>query len=280
MQLKFSKMHGLGNDFMVLQLLDQQTDLDAARIRTWANRKTGIGFDQLLLIETTEEPGCDFSYRIFNRDGGEVEHCGNGARCVPRFLHDKGYSDKTEMSFSMLKGILHTRLEEDGLVTVDMGQPILEPAAIPFMAEHQAITYPLQAGGKDYVISAVSMGNPHAVMLVGDVDAAPVSTLGPLIEYHPDFPERVNAGFMQVTSPGTIRLRVFERGAGETLACGTGACAAVVAGRLQGLLNTEVKVETRGGMLHISWQGTALDPLHSVWMSGPATNVFDGILNL
>jgi diaminopimelate epimerase len=280
MQLKFSKMHGLGNDFMVLQLLDQQCTLSEPQIRAWADRKTGIGFDQLLLIENTVVPGCDFSYRIFNSDGGEVEHCGNGARCVPRFLKDKGFTTKSAMTFAMARGTIRTRLEDNGEVTVDMGIPILDPASIPFVAEARAITYPLQVGGREYMISAVSMGNPHAVMTVADVDTAAVEELGPLIEHHPHFPQRVNAGFMQVTSPGTIRLRVYERGAGETLACGTGACAAVVAGRLQGLLDAAVVVGTRGGNLHITWEGTAQDPGHSLWMTGPATTVFDGMLNL
>jgi len=271
-------MHGLGNDFMVLQLLDQKLTLKESLVRQWADRKTGIGFDQLLLIENTNTPGCDFSYRIFNADGGEVEHCGNGARCVPRFLFENGYTSKTEMTFAMARGTIQTRLESNGMVTVNMGIPVLDPADIPFLAPAPALTYPLMVSGNEYEISAISMGNPHAVMLVDDTDTAPVSELGPLIEYHPHFPARVNAGFMQVTSPGTIRIRVYERGAGETLACGTGACAAVVAGRLRGLLNEAVEVTTRGGVLGISWEGTAQDPAHPLWMTGPVTSVFDGLV--
>jgi diaminopimelate epimerase len=264
----------------VVQLLDQQFQLNAGQIREWADRKTGVGFDQLLLIEHTDVPGCDFSYRIFNADGGEVEHCGNGARCVPRFLKDKGFTTSSDITFAMARGTIRTRLEDNGLVTVDMGMPILEPDSIPFIASTREITYPLQVGGDEYRIAAISMGNPHAVMLVEDIKSAPVTDLGPLVEYHPHFPQRVNAGFMQITSPGTIRVRVYERGVGETLACGTGACAAVVAGRLQGLLDASVEVTTLGGALHITWAGTADDPAHSVWMTGPAITVFDGHMTL
>ncbi|HWK53224.1 MAG TPA: diaminopimelate epimerase [Hyphomicrobiales bacterium] len=274
MTLRFTKMHGLGNDFMVVELLTQEANLDSAEVRAWADRKTGIGFDQLLLIEATDAPGCDFSYRIYNADGSEVEHCGNGARCVPRFLFDQGLTDKRELTFAMARGRIHTRLEADGQVTVDMGPPELRPDRIPFEAPAQAVTYPLEVAGQLYEICAISMGNPHAVQLVDSVELAPVGELGPLIEQHPRFPARVNAGFMQVQSPDTIRLRVFERGAGETLACGTGACAAVVAGRLRGLLAPSVTVHTHGGPLRIEWQGEG----HPVWMTGPATTVYEGQL--
>lgn len=276
MLLKFTKMHGLGNDFMVLDLVRQQLALTPGLIRTLSDRKTGVGFDQLLIIEPATLAGCDFAYRIYNHDGGEVEHCGNGARCVARFVVDQQLTTKTELTFQMAKGTIRTSLGEHSEVTVDMGPPVLEPAMIPFSADQQNITYPLQVAGNDYDISAVSMGNPHAVMVVADTETTPVAELGPLIEFHPRFPERVNAGFMQVLSPDSIRLRVYERGAGETLTCGTGACAAVVAGRLRGLLAEEVSVNTHGGTLRIRWDGGQ----NSVWMTGPTATVFEGQLAL
>ena len=276
MLLKFTKMHGLGNDFMVLDLVRQQLVLTAELIRTWSDRQTGVGFDQLLIIQPSTVAGCDFAYRIFNHDGGEVEHCGNGARCVARFVVDQGLTAKTELVFEMAKGTIRTSLGPNSTVTVDMGSPILAPALIPFQADQQAVTYPLQVAGKDYEISAVSMGNPHAVMVVADTENAPVAEIGPLVEYHPRFPERVNAGFMQVVNVNSIKLRVYERGAGETLTCGTGACAAVVAGRLRGLLAEEVSVNTRGGTLRIRWNGGQ----HSVWMTGPTATVFEGQIEL
>ncbi len=276
MLLKFTKMHGLGNDFMVLDLVRQQIALTPALIRTLADRKTGIGFDQLLIIEPATLAGCDFAYRIYNHDGGEVEHCGNGARCVARFVVDQQLTAKTALTFQMAKGTIRTSLGEHSEVTVDMGPPILDPEMVPFNAEQQAITYPLQVAGNDYEISAVSMGNPHAVVLVADTESAPVAELGPLIEFHPRFPARVNAGFMQVVDPTSINLRVYERGAGETLTCGTGACAAVVAGRLRGLLAEEVAVKTRGGTLRIRWEGGQ----SPVWMTGPTATVFEGQLEL
>ena len=276
MLLKFTKMHGLGNDFMVLDLVRQQLALTPLLIRKLSDRKTGIGFDQLLIIEPATRAGCDFAYRIFNHDGGEVEHCGNGARCVARFVVDQGLTTKTELVFEMAKGTIRTSLGEHSMVTVDMGPPILDPVLIPFQAGEQAVTYSLQVAGREYEISAVSMGNPHAVLVVADTETAPVAELGPLIEYHPRFPERVNAGFMQVVNGNSIKLRVFERGAGETLTCGTGACAAVVAGRLRGLLAEEVSVDTHGGTLRIRWEGGQ----HSVWMTGPTATVFEGQLAL
>ncbi len=274
MNLRFTKMHGLGNDFMVLNLVDQQVQLSAALVREWSHRQTGVGFDQLLIIERTTQPGCDFAYRIYNADGGEVEHCGNGARCVTRFVVDKGLSQKHELTFAMARCSIRCKLEDDGQVTVDMGPPILDPARIPFTAAGQSVLYPIEVDGSLYEINAVSMGNPHAVLLVDDVDHAPVAELGPLVENHPGFPQRVNAGFMQVVDRSSIRLRVFERGTGETLACGTGACAAVVGGHLRGLLDDSVDVHTHGGILRIHWQG----PGRSVWMTGPAVTVFEGQL--
>lgn len=276
MQLKFTKMHGLGNDFMVLDLVRQQLDLTPELVCRWSHRKTGIGFDQLLIIESTHERGCDFAYRIYNDTGDEVEHCGNGARCVTRFAIDRGLTDKTELTFAMARGTIVTRLEEDGLVTVDMRAPVLEPAQIPFTAAQRALTYPLTVAGQQFEISAISMGNPHAVMVVDDVEEFPVLQLGPQVENHPAFPQRVNAGFMQVVNRGEINLRVFERGTGETLACGTGACAAVVAGRLRGLLDEQVTVHTHGGDLRIAWAGDN----QSVWKTGPAVTVFEGTLRL
>ncbi|MDY6981745.1 MAG: diaminopimelate epimerase [Pseudomonadota bacterium] len=272
MLLRFTKMHGLGNDFMVLDLVNQRATLTPELVRTWSHRQTGVGFDQLLIIEPTTKPGCDFAYRIYNADGGEVEHCGNGARCVTRFAIDKALSIKREFTFDMARGTIRTRLEDDGLVTVDMGPPRLQPAELPFDAPAQAITYPLDVNGTVLDISAVSMGNPHAVTVVDDTERAPVAELGPLVEAHPRFPQRVNAGFMQIVTPDTIRLRVYERGAGETLTCGTGACAAVVAGRLRGLLDEDVTVNTHGGQLRIRWAGGDAP----VWMTGPTATVFEG----
>lgn len=276
MQLKFTKMHGLGNDFMVLDLVRQQVELTPALVRQWAHRQTGVGFDQLLLIESTHEQGCDFAYRIYNDSGDEVEHCGNGARCITRFAIDKGLTEKTELTFAMARGTIVTRLEKNGLVTVDMRPPILEPAKIPFTANQIAATYPLDVAGQQYEISAVSMGNPHSVIVVDDVEQFPVLQVGPQIERHAEFPQRVNAGFMQIINRNEIKLRVFERGTGETLACGTGACAAVVAGRLRGLLDEDVTVHTHGGDLRISWAGDSAP----VWKTGPAVTVFEGILEI
>ena len=272
MTLHFTKMHGLGNDFMVLDLVRQQAQLSTARVCAWSNRKLGIGFDQLLIVEPARKSGCDFAYRIYNADGDEVEHCGNGARCVTRFIVDKGLSNKREFTFEMARGTIATRIEDDGLITVDMRPPVLTPAEIPFTAAAQAVTYPLLVDGKSRDISAVSMGNPHCVMVVDDVETFPVLTLGPEIEHHAAFPQRVNAGFMQIVNRGEIRLRVYERGAGETLACGTGACAAVVAGRLRGLLDENVLVHTHGGDLRIAWAGDGAP----VWKTGPAVTVFEG----
>jgi diaminopimelate epimerase len=277
MKIKFSKMHGLGNDFVVIDGMRQYVELTPEMIRALGDRHTGIGFDQLLLVEPPTAPGADFRYRIFNADGGEVEQCGNGARCFVRFVHDQKLTDKTAIVVETKRGIIHPRLEANGLVTVDMGQPRFTPAEIPFESETDAAEQPLSlADGATLMIGAVSMGNPHAVTVVADVDTAPVAGQGPLIESHARFPQRVNAGFMQVIDRHNIRLRVYERGAGETLACGTGACAAVVSGIRRGLLDSPVRVQTRGGELNIAWNGAG----QSVIMTGPAVTVFTGEIDL
>lgn len=276
MQLKFSKMHGLGNDFVVLDGVTQTIDLNPDQYRFLADRHFGIGCDQILLIEKPTRSDTDFRYRIFNSDGGEVEQCGNGARCFVRYVRDHGLSAKDEIRVETHGGIIVPRLETDGQVSVDMGVPRFEPSEIPFLAEQRASTYPLSLEDKDVEISAVSMGNPHAVQVVVDVETAPVALDGPRIEAHSSFPKRVNAGFMQVLNRGHIKLRVYERGSGETLACGSGACAAVVAGIQRGLLDSSVRVTTRGGDLAIRWDGAG----HSVIMTGPAEEVFQGVINL
>jgi diaminopimelate epimerase len=276
MKLKFTKMQGLGNDFIVLDGIRQSINLSEEAIRQLADRHFGIGCDQLLLVERPTTTGVDFRYRIFNADGSEVEQCGNGARCFVRFVHDQGLSAKQEIRVETAKGIIVPRLESNGLVTVDMGAPVFEPAAIPFEAPARSLTYSLDINGSMIEISAVSMGNPHAVQIVDDIDTAPVAQQGPLIEHHPRFPNRVNAGFMQIVDRSHIRLRVYERGAGETLACGTGACAAAVSGMMRGLLNADVVVSTRGGDLRIRWQGEG----HPVLMTGPAVVVFSGEIEL
>ena len=277
MKLRFTKMHGLGNDFVVIDAVRQSVDLSGEQARFIADRHFGIGCDQILIVEASRRAGVDFRYRIFNADGGEVEQCGNGARCFVRFVHQQGLSDKRDLRVETRSGIIAPRLEADGQVTVDMGVPRFLPAEIPFESDSDALIQPLAVAGFGvFEITAVSMGNPHAVQVVADVDRAPVAQAGPLIESHPRFPVRVNAGFMQVVSRHEIRLRVYERGAGETLACGTGACAAVVAGIRRDLLATPVRVHTRGGGLLISWAGG-----HSpVLMTGPAVTVFEGEIDL
>lgn len=276
MRLAFTKMHGLGNDFVVFDAVNQQVALDECQLRAIADRRFGIGCDQILLIEPPRHPNHEFYYRIFNADGGEVEQCGNGARCFARFVHDKRLTSSREIPVGTACGDIRLYLEDDGQVRVNMGRPYLAPAEVPFEADTQAITYRLDVDGQPLEIGVVSMGNPHAVLLVDDVADAPVETLGPLIEQHPRFPHRVNAGFMAVRAPDAIDLRVFERGAGETLACGTGACAAVVSGRLRGLLDARVAVHLPGGTLVVSWDGQQ----EPVWMTGPAVTVFDGTLEL
>jgi diaminopimelate epimerase len=289
--LRFTKMEGLGNDFVVVDATASPFTLSAGAIRRLADRRFGVGCDQVLVVEAARGTSgdraahsgvraddgaararADFRYRIFNADGGEVEQCGNGARCFVIFVREHGLTDKREIRVETAGGIIVPKLEDDGEVTVDMGIPRFAAADVPFIGGTGAIAEPLDVGGRVVTIAALSMGNPHAVQRVDDVDTAPVSTLGPLIERHPRFPQRVNAGFMQVVDRATIRLRVYERGAGETLACGTGACAAVVAGRRQGLLDERVRVITRGGELSIAWSGDGAP----VMMKGPAHTVFEG----
>jgi len=269
-------MHGLGNDFVVLDATRQPLSLTPTALRRIADRHFGVGCDQILLVEPPREPGTDFFYRIFNADGGEVEQCGNGARCFLRYVRERGLTQKSEIRVGTRAGIISPRLESDGQVTVDMGTPLFEPAEIPFLAQERALTYDLDLDGKTITISALSMGNPHAVQTVADVEAAPVTLEGPRIEAHPRFPQRANAGYMEVVDRHRIRLRVYERGAGETLACGTGACAAAVAGIQRGLLDTPVRVTTRGGDLRIHWAGEG----RPVEMTGPAATVFEGELDL
>ncbi|NVC95547.1 diaminopimelate epimerase [Vibrio natriegens] len=275
MHFHFSKMHGLGNDFMVVDCITQNVFFSQDLIRRLADRHTGVGFDQLLVVEAPYDPETDFHYRIFNADGSEVEQCGNGARCFARFVRLKGLTNKYSISVSTKKGKMILNVEDDGEVTVNMGVPEFEPNKIPFKAKQKEKTYIMRAGDKTLFCGAVSMGNPHVVTVVDDVDTADVDTLGPLLESHERFPERVNAGFMQVVDRNHIRLRVYERGAGETQACGSGACGAVAVGILQGLLDENVKVSLPGGELNISWQG----PGKPLFMTGPATHVFDGQLS-
>lgn len=272
MRLRFSKMHGLGNDFMVIDGVSQKVRLSPEKIRQLADRHFGIGFDQLLVVEPPENPEVDFGYRIFNADGSEVENCGNGARCFAVFVRDRRLTGKSLIKVETAGGPMTLEVMADGEVCVDMGIPRLQPGEIPFTAEAQAATYPLTVGDRILEVSAVSMGNPHAVTVVEDITTAPVAELGPQVENHMRFPKRVNAGFMQILSANEINLRVYERGAGETLACGTGACAAVVAGNLRQLLGREVKVNLPGGSLRITWAG----PGQPVMMTGPATTVFHG----
>jgi diaminopimelate epimerase len=275
-RLLFTKMHGAGNDFVVLDGVRQNIDLTPAHYRALADRHFGIGCDQILLVQAATRPDCDFRYRIFNADGGEVQQCGNGARCFVRFVHDQGLTPKREIRVETASGIIVPKLEDDGRVTVNMGPPRFEPGEIPFQAAAREVTYRLDVAGHELEISAVSMGNPHAVWRVDDVNAAPVTELGPQIEHHPRFPQRVNVGFMQIVNREQIRLRVFERGSGETLACGTGACAAVVAGITRGLLASRVSVETRGGVLVIAWAGEG----NPVFLTGPAVTVFHGEIEI
>jgi diaminopimelate epimerase len=287
MKLKFTKMHGAGNDFVVIDAINQQIDFNTDQWRRLGDRRFGVGADQILVVERPLEPGCDFRYRIFNSDGGEVEQCGNGSRAFVRFVSEKGLTDKRSIRVQTMAGIIEPRLEDDGSVTVDMGAPVLETAAVPFDSagligrpEGRDTLWPLSLhqGGAEHTVcvSVVSMGNPHAVQTVDDVDNAPVAELGPQIEHHPRFPKRVNAGFMQVVHRQHVKLRVYERGAGETLACGTGACAAVVAGIRRGLLDSPVRVSARGGELSIAWAGEG----EPVYLSGPAVTVFEGEIDL
>ncbi len=276
MEVTFTKMHGLGNDFIVIDAIHQDLELNREQIKFLAHRRYGVGCDQLLLVEKAREAKADFRYRIFNADGGEVEQCGNGARCFARFVHDKGLSRKNPLYVETQAGLIELRIQDDGQVTVDMGMPHFEPAEIPFDAPRRAPHYAIDVNGSSVDIGAVSMGNPHAVLQVPHVDNGHLEDLGPWIECHPRFPRRVNVGFMEVVDRSHIRLRVYERGVGETLACGTGACAAVAVGIDQGLLDEQVEVRLPGGHLVISWRGEA----HPVMMTGPATTVFEGRITL
>ncbi len=276
MRLEFTKMHGLGNDFVVIDLVSQRMQLAPEQIRSLADRHFGVGFDQLLLVEPPDQPEVDFRYRIFNADGSEVSQCGNGARCFARFVHDRRLTAKKTLRVSTASGVIELRISDDGWVTVDMGAPRFAPVEIPFVAEVEASSYAVEADGKVVELSVANMGNPHAVLRVDDVDTAPVATLGPVLENHPRFPERVNVGFLQVLDQHNARLRVFERGTGETLACGTGACAAAVTGIRRGWLASPVQVQLPGGELEIRWEGEG----QPVIMRGPTASVFEGVLRL
>lgn len=274
--IRFTKMHGLGNDFAVFDAINQPLDFNETRVRQLADRHEGIGFDQLLVVESYAGDDADFRYRIFNADGSEVEHCGNGARCFARFVYEQGLTQKTQIPVMTESGRIVLELTADGQVKVNMGIPRLEPAEIPFIFQARQMLYTVELGQDAVQFAAVSMGNPHAVLQVADTQTAPVKLLGASLESHPLFPNRVNVGFMQVINPQQIRLRVFERGTGETRACGTGACAAVVAGRLQGLLAEQVQVDLPGGRLQIAWQGEG----QPVYMTGPATTVYTGTVTV
>ena len=276
MLLRFTKMHGLGNDFMVLDLVSQHAHIQPKHAKQWGDRHTGIGFDQLLLVEPPQHPDVDFRYRIFNADGSEVEQCGNGARCFARFVLDKRLTVKKHIRVETKGGVIELNVRADGLITVDMGAPRLAPEQIPFQADAEALSYAVEADGQSHELAAVSMGNPHAVLRVDDVDSAPVHALGAKLEHHPRFPQRVNVGFLQVVDRQRGRLRVWERGAGETQACGTGACAAAVAAIRQGWMDSPVQLELPGGKLHIEWAG----PGQPVMMTGPAVRVYEGQVRL
>ena len=276
MQVQFSKMHGLGNDFMVIDNVTQNVFFSKEKIQQLANRNFGIGFDQLLMVEPPYDPEQDFHYRIFNADGSEVEQCGNGARCFARFVKQKGLINRNKIVVSTKAGKMVLYLEKDGQVTVNMGKPDFVLANIPLKANKQENTYILRLDDKTLFCGAVSMGNPHCVIEVENVDTADVLDIGPLVESHERFPERVNVGFMQIINESHIRLRVFERGSGETLACGSGACAAVAIGQIQGKLSKDVRVDLPGGTLRIRWPG----PDSVLKMTGPAEHVYDGQINL
>ena len=281
MDIQFTKMQGAGNDFVMIDGVSQPVALTVAQIKKITNRNFGVGCDQLLIAEKTNLANVDFKYRIFNADGGEVEQCGNGARCFVRFVVEKGLTQKREITVETASGLITLTLQNDNQVTVNMGAPIFEPAKIPFIAEKQQQLYLLPLHKQTLSICAVSMGNPHAVTVVNDVETANVAELGPQIESHASFPQRVNAGFMQVVNLHEIKLRVYERGAGETLACGTGACAAVVCGITLGLLQSPVLVNTRGGQLNIAWQGMDLNSkAQPVLMTGAAEIVFEGQIDI
>lgn len=283
MKLKFTKMHGAGNDFVVIDAINQAVNFTPDQWRLIADRRFGVGADQILVVEKSTSTGVDFRYRIFNSDGGEVEQCGNGARAFVKFVVDKGLTDRREIRVETMSGIISPRLEDDGRITVDMGQPVFNSHNVPFDStgltpskKYLAELWPLDIPGKQVSIVVISMGNPHAVQVVDDVDTAPVAIDGPAIEQHSRFPNRVNAGFMQITDRQHVKLRVYERGSGETLACGTGACAAVVAGIELGLLDSPVSVSTRGGELSIDWRGHG----EAVMLTGPAVSVYEGSIDI
>ncbi|WP_126452130.1 diaminopimelate epimerase [Sulfuriflexus mobilis] len=276
MILNFSKMHGLGNDFVVIDAINQSVSLDTEQVRHLADRHRGIGCDQLLIVERPQQSDSEFFYRIYNADGGEVEQCGNGARCFARFVRDKGLTDNNTILVDTASGRISLQVEANGEVTVNMGQPRFAPADIPMHHDTVETEYSLNIDDEIVHFSAVSMGNPHAVLFVDNVDSAPVAELGPRLEAHPDFPNRVNVGFAEVVDRTHMRLRVYERGAGETEACGSGACAAMVVARQQGLVDDKVALALRGGTLQISWAGDD----SPVWMTGPATHVFDGQIEI
>lgn len=275
MKFKFTKMHGLGNDFVLIDGVNQTVQLSLEQLRLLADRHFGVGCDQILLVEKAKT-NADFRYRIFNANGSEVEQCGNGARCFARYVHDRGMTQKNEICVETLGGLITLKLESNGEVTVNMGTPKFEPHEIPFIAEKRMLTYPLDINDKRVEFSILSMGNPHAIQIVEDINHAPVLVEGALIECHPRFPQHVNAGYMQVVNHNHINLRVYERGTGETLACGTGACAAVVTGITRGLLGSTVKVSTLEGNLIVHWKGEN----HPVWITGPTISVFDGEIEL
>jgi len=276
MLLRFTKMHGLGNDFMVLDLVTQHAHVQPKHVRQWGDRHTGVGFDQLLIVEPPSRPDVDFRYRIFNADGSEVEQCGNGARCFARFVLDKRLTAKKRIRVETKNSVIELNVRSDGQITVDMGAPRLLPAEIPFVAPEAALAYEVEVGGQTVELAAVSMGNPHGVLRVADVDSAPVHQLGAQLETHPRFPQKANIGFLQIVDAHHARLRVWERGCGETQACGTGACAAAVAGIRQGWLQSPVQISLPGGSLSIEWAG----PGAPVLMTGPALRVFEGQVRL
>ena len=287
MKLKFTKMQGTGNDFVVLDATQGAIELSPEQCRALSDRHFGVGADQILIVERSTTPGVDFRYRIFNSGGDEVEQCGNGARCFARFVRDKGLTAESSVRVETMNTQLELRLQDDGRVTVDMSAPVFEPSKIPFdvsglrpLHKGRFERWPIAVGGLPLLVAVLSMGNPHAVQVVDNVDAAPVAAMGPLIEHYARFPRKVNAGFMQIIDRAHIRLRVYERGAGETLACGSGACAAVVAGIRLGLLNAHVDVEMRGGLLTIDWAGEQEGQWAPVYMTGPATTVFEGEIEL
>lgn len=275
--LHFTKMQGLGNDFMVIDAINQPVEFVDEQIRQWSDRHFGIGFDQLLVVEKAAQENVDFRYRIFNADGSEVQQCGNGARCFARFVYDKGLTDKTEIVVETASGVIVLYIEQADMVRVNMGKPNFDPQSLPFIADEQAQHYALQVNGESLLVGAVSMGNPHVVLSVDDIASAPVDKFGAAIESHPRFPERVNVGFAQKVDAKHVNLRVYERGAAETLACGTGACAAMVVLRSWNEVADEVTISLPGGNLIVQWDGNVDSP---VWMTGPAVSVFEGVIDL